>query len=87
MSQQQIVFLLELALGATEGADGGVVDVGESVAGGAVAVGVALIVEASWLRVGLAICFIKFTHGGGCEERRRPSTGGKGRRVGKEGEG
>lgn len=45
MSQQQIVFLLELALGATEGADGGVVDVSESVAGGAVAVGVALVIE------------------------------------------
>lgn len=49
MSQQQIVLLLELARGATEGADGGVVDVGEGVAGGAVAVGVTLVVETVWL--------------------------------------
>lgn len=45
VSQQQIVLLLELALGAAKGADGSVVDVGEGAADGAVAVGVALVIE------------------------------------------
>lgn len=45
VSQQQLVLLLQLALGAAKGADGRVVDVGKTAADGAVAVDVALVVE------------------------------------------